>query len=369
MKNYFLLFIFFLFCKTAFTQKKNNKDIFTTTIRYHYGVVMPHHKSISYLINDQISAVELNMGYIPSNEKNWAKLYKQPEVGLGLYHGSLGNNKVLGNVTAIFPYINFPLSRGNKWEVNTQLGIGLGYTKKHFDPVKNYTNLAIGTKFNAFFKLMANGAYAFHSNWNVNAGVGFNHLSNGSFSSPNKGLNLLTGSLGLTYFWNGRREKNPDIVSGLKDLENEFLVVWSHGIKQSSEIDHHKYYATSLSGSYSIGINAKRRFGFGIDLFYDEAANRGKWDFEPETDFENRFSQAIFISHDLVIEKFSIIANIGVYTYYKTEPEKPIYTRLGIRYILNKHLITSLSLKAHMGKADYIEWGIGYRIKKDKSEK
>lgn len=330
---------------------------------------MPHHKSISYLINDQISAIELNMGYIPSNEKNWAKLYKQPEIGLGLYHGSLGNDKVLGNVTAIFPYINFPLSRGNKWEVNTQLGIGLGYTKKHFDPVENYTNLALGTKYNAFFKLMANGAYAFCSNWNVNAGVGFNHLSNGSFSSPNKGLNLLTGSLGLTYFWNGKSRKSFTSVPREEKLSNEFLLIWGNGIKQTSEKDHHKYYTSSLTGNYSIGINSKQKIGFGIDLFYNKAANRGKWDFEPETSFKNRFSQAIFISHDLVLEKFSIIANIGAYTYYRTEPEKPVYTRLGIRYRLNTHLITSLSLKAHMGKADYIEWGIGYRIKKNKSEK
>ncbi|MBN2595605.1 acyloxyacyl hydrolase [Labilibaculum sp.] len=369
MKNYFLLFIFFLFCKTAFTQKKNNKDIFTTTIQYHYGVVMPHHKSISYLINDQISAVELNMGYIPSNEKNWAKLYKQPEVGLGLYHGSLGNDKVLGNVTAIFPYINFPLSRGNKWEMNTQLGIGLGYTKKHFDPVKNYTNLAIGTKFNAFFKLVAQGSYSINSKWGINAGLGFNHISNGAISAPNKGLNILTSNFGVKYYWNEKSRKSftPAVIE--EKLPNEFVLIWGNGIKQASEKDHHKYYTSSLTGNYSFGINAKQKIGFGIDLFYNKAANRGKWDFEPETDFENRFSQAIFISHDLVIEKFSIIANIGVYTYYKTEPEKPIYTRLGIRYILNKHLITSLSLKAHMGKADYIEWGIGYRIKKDKSEK
>lgn len=369
MKKHFLLFIFLLFGASLFAQEKSEKDIFTSTLRFHYGIVMPHHKSISYLVNNQISAVELNLGYIPSNKKNWAKLYKQPEIGIGLYHGSLGNDKVLGNVTAVFPYINFPIKSGNKWEFNTQLGIGLGYTKKHFDPVENYTNLALGTKYNAFFKLMANGAYAFRSKWNVNAGVGFNHLSNGSFSSPNKGLNLLTGSVGLTYFWNGNREKKPVPVSGLKELENEILIIWSHGIKQSTEIDHHKYYATSLSGSYSIGVNAKRRFGFGIDLFYDEATNRGKWNFTPQTSFKDRFSQGLFISHDLVIKKLSIIAQIGVYTIYKTKPEKPIYTRLGLRYQLSKHFLANLSLKAHLGQADFIEWGVGYRLSKKKHGK
>ncbi|MBL4559506.1 MAG: acyloxyacyl hydrolase [Labilibaculum sp.] len=369
MKKPFLFLLFVLICKSVFAQKKPEKNIFTSTVRFHYGVVLPHHKSISYLVNDQISAIELNLGYIPSYEKNWAKLYKQPEIGIGLYHGSLGNDKVFGNVTAIFPYINFPIKRGNKWEVNTQFGIGLGFTKKHFDPVNNYANIAIGTKFNAFFKLLAQGSYSVSPKWRINGGIGFNHISNGAISAPNKGLNLLTSNFGVNYYWNEKSRKSFTPVSREEKLPNEFLLVWGNGIKQASEKDHHKYYTSSLSGNYSLGINPKQKLGFGIDLFYNKAANRGKWDFEPETSFKNRFSQAIFISHDLVIDKFSIIANIGVYTYYKTEPEKPVYTRLGIRYRFNEHLITSLSLKAHMGKADYIEWGIGYRIKRNKSEK
>lgn len=369
MNKHFLLFISLLVCASLFAQEKSEKDIYITTVRFHYGVIIPHHKSISYLVNDQISAIELNFGYIPSNEKNWAKLYKQPEIGIGLYQGSLGNDKVFGNVTAIFPYINFPLRRGKKWELNTQFGIGLGFTNKHFDPVDNYTNIALGTKYNAFFKVLAQGSYSITPKWSINSGIGFNHLSNGSFSSPNKGLNLLTGNIGLTYFWNGNREKKPIPVSGLKDLENEFLIIWSHGIKQSSEIDHHKYYATSLSGSYSIGINAKQRIGFGVDLFYDEASNRGKWNLDPKTDFDDRFSQGLFVSHDLVIKKLSIIVQIGAYTISKTKPVKPVYTRLGLRYQLNEHFLANLSLKAHLGQADFIEWGVGYKIPKKKHGK
>ncbi len=369
MKKHFLLFICFIGCTCLFAQEKSEKNIFTTTLRYHYGIVMPHHKSISYLVNDQISAVELNFGYIPSYEKKWAKLYKQPEIGIGLYHGSLGNDKALGNVTAIFPYINFPLLVGSKWEFSTQLGFGLGLANKHFDPVRNYTNLAIGTKFNAFFKLIAQGSYSVNSKWGINAGLGFNHISNGAISAPNKGLNLLTSNVGVKYYWNDKNRKLFTPAAREEKLPNEFILIWGNGIKQASEKDHHKYYTSSLTGNYSFGINAKQKIGFGIDLFYNKAANRGKWDFSPEISFKNRFSQAIFISHDLAIGKFSIIANIGAYTFYKTTPEKPIYTRLGLRYELNEHFLTSLGLKAHMGKADYIEFGIGYRIKRKKHEK
>lgn len=367
MKANFLFLLFILVCKTLFGQE--DKDILTSTVRYHYGAVLSHHKSISYLVNDQISAIEFNLGFIPLTKRKWSKLYKQPEIGLGLYHGSLGNDKILGNLTAIFPYINFPIKQKKRWALNTQVGFGLGINNKYFDPVENYTNLAIGTKLNAFFKLHALGSYSISPKWGVNGGISFNHISNGAISSPNKGLNLLTGNIGVQYNWKGKNFSKPQASLKGEKLPNEITIIWGHGIKQASEKDHHKYYTSSLTSTYSIGINSKQKIGFGIDLFYNKAANRGKWDFDPEVSFKNRFSQAVFVSHDLVIEKFSIFANIGVYTLYKTDPEKPIYTRLGVRYRINEYLLTSLSLKAHLGKADFIEWGIGYRFKRKKNEK
>ncbi|WP_372751227.1 acyloxyacyl hydrolase [Labilibaculum sp.] len=369
MKKPFLAFIFFLICTQLIAQEQTSKNRITTSFRYHYGFILPHHTSISYLVNERISAIELNVGIIPSSKKNWAQLYKQPEIGLGFYRGSLGNDEVFGNVNAIFPYISFPILSNKKWAFDTQLGLGLAYTKKHFDAVDNYANIAIGTKFNAFFKLLANARYTLSSHWNIQGGIGFNHISNGATSLPNKGLNMVTSNLGINYRLKNQKIKNRTPKLKKNRLPNNILFVWNHGLKQASENDAHKYYSSSLSGAYSIGINQKQKVGFGIDFFYDCAANRGKWDYSPETGFSDRFSQAVFLSHDLVISNLSIIANIGVYTYYKTEPEKPIYTRIGLRYQFNKHIVGNLSLKTHLGKADFIEWGIGYQITKKKHDK
>ena len=362
-----LLFLLLMISECSFAQEYKSKDTFTTTLRYHYGVVLPHHKSISYLVNNQISAIELNLGILPDKNRSWAQLYNQPEIGLGLYHTSLGNKDVLGNATAIYPYINFPLKQNEKWQCNLQTGFGIAHAKKHFHPTENYTNVAIGSKFNAFFKLLLNGSYQFANQWSANAGIGFQHLSNGSINVPNKGLNMATGSIGIQYHFN-KMQKQVKAPANYSKLDNELTIIFSGGIKQVTEIDENKYFASSLSSNYSFGINAKQRIGFGVDLFYDEGANRGDWNFSPETSFKDRFSQALFISHDLVIQNFNIITHIGVYTLYKTDPEKPIYTRIGLRYNVSDKIIANLSLKAHLGKADFIEWGIGYRFKNKKND-
>lgn len=363
MKNCLLLLLSLLIFKCGTAQENDNKDILITSIRYHYGVVLPHHKSISYLVNDQIRAVELNFGLLPSTNRYWSKLYNQPEIGLGFYHGSLGNKEILGKTSALFPYINFNLKNFRKGNLRLQTGLGVSYTKKHFHPTENYKNLAIGSKFNAFFKILLSNSYHLSNRWSVNTGIGFQHLSNGSINVPNKGLNMATANIGIQYNFK-EVPHNLKSSNNFTKLENELVFVFSGGIKQSSKVDDNKYFTGSISSSYSFGINTKQRIGFGIDLFYDEAANRGIWDLNPKTDFEDRFSQAIILTHDLAIQKFSIITHIGIYTLYQTKPDKPIYTRVGLRYNVNDKIVTNLSLKAHLGKADFIEWGIGYRIRK-----
>lgn len=370
MKNYLLLLLSFLIFKCGTAQENDNKDIFITNIRYHYGVVLPHHKSISYLVNDQVSAIELNFGFLPSRSRSWSKLYNQPEIGLGFYHGSLGNDEIFGNTNALFPYINFNLKDYQKGNLRFQTGFGIAHTKKHFHPTENYTNVAIGSEFNAFFKILLNGSYHFTNKWSANAGVGFQHLSNGSIKVPNKGLNMATASIGIQYHFNEFHKpvRSHEILNHPK-LNDEIVIVWNNGIKQTAVKDDHKYYTTGLNLGYLRGINAKQKIGLGIDLFYDKSANRGKWDFDPQTKFKDRFSQAIFVSHELIIQRFSIVANVGAYTLFETKPEKPLYTRIGLKYKINEHFLASLGLKAHLGKADYIEWGIGYRLKTNNNEK
>jgi len=40
--------------------------------------------------------------------------------------------------------------------------------------------------------------------------------------------------------------------------------------------------------------------------------------------------------------------------------------RAGARYYVYKNLNAGVSIKAHMGKADYIEWSLGYTLNRDK---
>ena len=75
-----------------------------------------------------------------NGKKNWHKIYRQPEQGVSLYHGSVGNDSILGKFTGLYGFIHIPIIRPSKsFRLDWQFGTGLGYTPKIYDPTNNKT--------------------------------------------------------------------------------------------------------------------------------------------------------------------------------------------------------------------------------------
>ncbi|MFA8436700.1 MAG: acyloxyacyl hydrolase [Marinifilaceae bacterium] len=365
MKNTALILLLLLLpIVYTFGQDIPSKNKPNISVKYHTGFVLPHHPSIRYLVESRTKAFEVNVGWRTHSNDPWAKLYAFPEFGVGLYHGGLGNGNVLGKATALFPYAELPFLRNQSFEWTYRIGMGVAYVNKHFDPVTNYSNIAIGSRWNAFFNLNTDTRFKISPSTFITSGMGLVHLSNGSVKSPNKGINIFTYNIGLNYHFGNIKRIAKKSTPTPSIPKHKWETVWSAGSKQTTEKDPHHYFTTSLTTNYSRKVSPIQFVGLGIDLFYDESTNRGKWDFDPQTDFKHRFRQAIFVSHDFVYANFSFITHLGFYTLYEEKPSTPFYTRIGLRYYIKENFVTNLSLKAHLGKADFIEFGIGYRWNK-----
>jgi len=361
----FILLISVLCLSNGFSgaQKVRTQKEFSLSLHYHQGLWVPKNEYINYLVQDNISALEVKLAYHPNPEKNWVRQFAVNEVGLAFYQGTLGNTSSLGEVQSISPYIQFSLKNWERFQINTNFGVGIAKMSKYFHPVNNYANLLIGSEYNAHIKLGLQVRYSL-SFFDVSADMVFSHFSNGSSKHPNDGLNIITGALGLHYNF-GRSLKKCDKPELNSKLGNEFTFVWNQAWKQENEQDPHIYFVSTLNIGFTMGLNAKQRLGGGIDIFYDESVNRGYWNLEPKTSTKDRLSQSFFVAHELVFSRISFITHIGYYTLYKSKPtSSPFYNRLGLRYKFSKHLLANLSLKGHLATSDFIEVGVGYYFNK-----
>ena len=81
----------------------------------------------------------------------------------------------------------------------------------------------------------------------------------------------------------------------------------------------------------------------------------------PVTVLEN-VQVGVKFSHELVLGRVSFPMEAGVYAYTKYKGNVPIYSRLGIRYLVTDHLLVHFSLKTHFAKAEYLDAGFGWRF-------
>jgi hypothetical protein len=363
MRLILFISIISLTCYGLRAQDISNNKKFSIGINYHQGLFVPKNQYINYLIQDKISAFELKLALHPSLQKHWVKQFAVRKFGLGYYQGTLGNSSSLGEIRSLVPFIQFGIKSWDRFQINTDIGVGIAIMSKYFHPVKNYSNKLIGSKFNAHIKFGLEANYSF-SHFDLTSGIVFSHFSNGARKQPNDGLNIVTGSIGLNYKF-GKTVLTETKQNNYSKLKDEFSLLFNQGWKQDNKQDPTIYYVSNLSLAYTKGINSKQRVGAGIDLFYDQSVGRGNWVKAPRTSFKNRLLQAVFISHELVIDKVSFITQIGFYTLYDIKPTtNPFYNRLGLRYKFSNHFLANFSLKGYLGNSDLIEMGIGYYFNK-----
>jgi len=362
IKRFIIIFIVSLFPFFSFGQfseiYKNGLGIETNL---GYGFIMPHHKAIEYSLEDHISTFDLKLSIPTFGNKYWNQIYRYPYYGVGFYRSNLGNDDIYGYVNALYSYVKVPfIGKSNKANLSWQIAFGASYITKYFDIDDNPQNLAIGSNLNIYIDFSLQSRIPLSKKLSLMNSVRFTHISNGKVKSPNKGLNVISGSIGLLYQFNPTPDRvtleQPEIEN-----KNEYSLIYAGGVKTKSRYEQGYYYASSLMFDFNRNYSLKGRWSLGTDIFFDGTSRQ----FSENTDQADIINSDLYqvglhAGHDLVMGNLALTFNIGGYIYAPVEVLAPIYSRIGLRYRVNNKFIINYTLKSHWAKASYIEWGIGY---------
>ena len=347
---YILIFIMFLLNPSECRAQKSNYFFDFTAGG---GRLISHHPLLDPL-EGRVSFFNARWGIKTTGEKEWQRIFNYPTIGLGISHNKL-TQSYLGNPTAAYSFMYLPFFEIAKIKFNLGIHLGLAYGFHPYSD-QNPLNVAIGSKCSAYASLNLNTTIKMTSNIDLFLCAGGYHYSNGNTSKPNKGLNQLGTEAGLRY-----RLTVPAIqinTNPVKPPEKKgsIMIFGAYGWKKEATTSSF-YNAGSLSTGYYHTINNKSRLSAGADLFYDEGVLYYSLE---ENKLKNVIASGLFIGHELTLNKFSIASQIGIYLTNPHPADPFYYERLGIRYIISKRVIPSLTLKAHEFKIDFVEWGIGF---------
>lgn len=346
-------------------KKQGHHSAFSIETRAYYGFINNYHNELK-LFNTHLPAFEVSLIKSACGRKSWESIYQNPKIGYSLFYTSFNNSAVLGSALAIYPHIDFPLFNTPIQKANFRIGLGLAYFNKKFTPVENYQNLAIGSSFNAFVHFMFD--YQFHLNDRnrLSLGMSLIHFSNGSFATPNYGLNLPMASVGYTHQF-GNEPQNNDLKPYPLFLltENAPLridIQAGFGLKSLNTTLGEKFPVFTQSMTVFKTINKKSSLGVGIDFSWDKSHEELLLQREISSTNLGLIKYALAANYELRLEKLALKFGIGGYVYAKEQNEGAFFEKLALNYLVYRNVYASMELKAHAARAAYLAWGLGYQL-------
>lgn len=358
-------FIFFLFYFSISFGQNGNEQGFE--VRQKIGFLAAHKGIMAHLPIEAAKAIEFTYYQHTRGSKKWHNSYRYPTIGATLFIGSVGNNEILGRYVGAYGFSELPMIKYKNYEFNWKLACGLGYTTKKYDPINNPKEVAIGSHLDAMICIGVKSIYRFKKS-HVTLGLDLTHFSNAAFQVPNFGINLPYVSLGY-----GHRlgEAKPEILIHASEYP---LKKWLYGVygifsmKQVMPIGERRYPV------YAGGFSVRRFFNHkaGLELDLDIISKQAILAYEPLVEkTQLRMIQAgIYAGYIVPFDHFHFIFGMGAYIRDVYKPEDPVYHRIGCRYQFSNGLVANFTLKTHFGRADYLEYGLGYTFnyKKNRHE-
>ena len=337
--------------------------------KFHYGFIYAQHLELQ-LFNSHFPAFEFSVEQLTYGRQSWERAYNYPILGVAFLYTPLGSNPVLGSAFALMPFINFPLYKTNTFTFGFRFALGAGYLTKKFDRITNYKDIAIGSHFNFAINLMLEARYRLSEYFTLTAGISLQHFSNGSIKTPNYGLNVPLINLGLAY--------RP--VRDNKDIGDRYFApteAFSTTLRNSIEFNFgialgYKNMTSELGQNFLVyhlyentffQVSRKSKFGMGLDLSYDGSHKKIlEMNGINKTSPVDIMRPGLNAAYELMIGKLGFIVNLGFYLSGKERSNGPMYEKFSFQYVFARNFFANVMLKVHVGRADYIGWGLGYKF-------
>lgn len=347
----------------------------------HVGGIVRNAPEVPY--SKMSGLLEVNPGVQTMGGKEWQQLLGFPKVACSFVAGSVGNTKELGYLFGILPNMTFN-SVPHKWySPSVRLGLGISYFNSPYNAVTHPKNLYIGSHLTAFALASVFIKPRLNDHLDLTAGISVMHSSNGHYQIPNLGMNIPSVSIGLNYhpkiIPNTLTRKTINVPSASTHLNFRFGLGVHELAKTTEPIGTPKYaiYVTDIYLSKRYGKISNVHLGVEVNYYKSYYQYIVDNDFYASDRHWRSCSVNIYLAHELMMHKFSVLAQGGIYLYnkfyrdylyqfksergFKNELKKIFPTRLGVHYYFldpeyctRSNVFIGAYIKANFGQADFI---------------
>lgn len=332
-------------------------------------------------------STHLKYGFRFGKDTFFGKMYPYSVQGIGVSWNTFLNKTEVGTPVALYVFQTSRIaSLAGKLSLDYEWNFGASFGWKPFDEESNPANLVVGSRINAYINLGLLLNWQLAPSWNLRAGAGFTHYSNGNTSYPNAGVNTIGGRIGLTRSFG--HEVKPEVPSprrkadgtGFRPYVSYDLIVY--GALRKKAIIWEDGTVSIAPGSFAIvglnfnpmyNFNRYFRAGLSLDAQFDESANIKDHianDYIPADDlkfhrppFMEQFAVGLSVRAEIVMPIFSINLGIGRNILCKGDDTSSFYQTFVLKTDITKNIFLHVGYQLYRFKEpNNLMIGLGYRF-------
>ena len=352
---------------------------------YIQGKVMPTNifvrgSNSSSVVIDDYQLFSLRLSTQTTGKHLWEQLCNYPTWGIALSALDFYDPSEIGIPITVNGFFVAPFFRLNKLSLNYDLGFGVTFNWKSYNPLTNKYNVAIGAG-EAFMSTAGlNLEYALTDHIDISGGASFSHFSNGAIKLPNFGINAIAPKVSLKYNFYERPKfikheipkfdtKSEWVISAFAGIKN--VIYDSLDVAISEKYEGMFFPVYGFSALFNRQISYYSKIGIGMTINYNESINtQVAVDNNEVVDIDGRlfdgFQVSIYPSYELCADKISIVLQPAFYILRKnTKNQSPVFhQRIMLKYHITDQIFAGITLRDYSIHADFVEWTLGYRISK-----
>lgn len=345
---------------------------------------------------NSFSAFTLGVGWQTSDDGFWQGRHRFPALGIAVSTTRFNYSSEIGQPVSLFGFYRGVFARRGeipRHAFRYNIDLGLAFRWKYYNKNTNPYNIAIGSPATVHVGLGLEYEYTLSDHFSLSFGGAFTHFSNGAIRKPNKGANLFSPFVRLTYY---PRPYKPNCQYGFgygnnplceaRSKANEIQVTAAFAFKRvehnlvahpsldTKYEDKPVFYVYTLKIGYLRQYSSKGKWGGGLNVCYDQWFG-SDIRVSPEghitkdlSHCPNKPNLGLYATHEFLIGNFAVLTDLGTYIYqpptpWKEQKKDPVFERLGAKYYLPFNINVGVNVYAHNSKADFVEWCMGYRFR------
>jgi hypothetical protein len=327
----------------------------------------------------RIQAFSAEYGWQMLGEKDWHQICNFPRAGIGVQFLDIVNRDELGHPISVYAFYDGNYLRKKNFSVTNRLSLGAALGTKKYDPADKLPSDIFSTNLNAFVELGVGMNIRLNNFIFLEPGIRLTHFSNGNMREPQKGLNIVSYSLGVVS--NMRSTVSEPVRKYIAPCLHRHEILGYIGMAprqvQFYDKENNNPYETfglnflmaNLHLGYNYEISQRVKLGGGADLIYD--GTNGQVSLLesriPGMDviaFKDKMKLSLFVGAESVIERLSILITLGyVVAETKFACTSPSFQqRLGFKYHFLDDVFAGMNVRANKFRvAEAFEFNVGMR--------